>query len=84
MANEHWIVMDLTTQLAGVILCIKFILFCILQTLLALHPFVTDLPIPSVFRIRFHWIQIRIQPFRLNTDPDPIGIQGLESFDDQN
>jgi len=32
-----------------------------------------------VFRIRIHLI--RIQKFRLNTDPDPIRIQG---FDDQN
>jgi hypothetical protein len=35
-----------------------------------------------VFRIRIHLIRIRIQHFRLNTDPepDPIRIQG---FDDQ-
>jgi hypothetical protein len=33
----------------------------------------------AVFRIRIHLI--RIQKFRLNTDPDPIRIQG---FDDQN
>ncbi len=32
------------------------------------------------FRIRIHLIRIRIQHFRLNTDPDPIRIQG---FDDQ-
>jgi hypothetical protein len=31
-------------------------------------------------RIRIHFIQIRIQHFRLNTDPDPIRIQG---FNDQ-
>jgi hypothetical protein len=29
------------------------------------------------FRIRIRLIQIRIQHFRLNTDPDPIRIQGL-------
>ncbi len=38
----------------------------------------------AVFRIRIHFIRIRIQNFRLNTDPDPdsdpIRIQG---FDDQ-
>ena len=28
-------------------------------------------------RIRIHFIRIRIQHFRLNTDPDPIWIQGL-------
>ncbi len=26
----------------------------------------------SVFRIRIHWVRIRIQHFRLNTHPDPI------------
>ncbi len=25
-----------------------------------------------VFRIRFHWVSIRIHRFRLNTDPDPV------------
>jgi hypothetical protein len=34
----------------------------------------------SLFWIRIHLIQIRIQNFSLNTDPDPIRIQG---FDDQ-
>ncbi len=34
----------------------------------------------AVFRIRIHLIRIRIQHFRLNTDPDPFRIQG---FDDQ-
>ncbi len=29
------------------------------------------------WRIRFHLIRIRIQHFRLNTDPDPIRIQGF-------
>ncbi len=33
-----------------------------------------------MFRIRIHLIRIRIQHFLLNTDPDPIRIQG---FDDQ-
>jgi hypothetical protein len=33
-----------------------------------------------VFRIRIHFIRIRIQYFRLNTDPDLIRIQ---DFDDQ-
>ncbi len=28
-------------------------------------------------RIRIHLIRIRIQYFRLNTDPDPIRIQGF-------
>ena len=32
------------------------------------------------FRIPIHLIRIQIQRFRLNTDPDPIRIQG---FDDQ-
>jgi hypothetical protein len=31
-------------------------------------------------RIRIHFIRIRIQHFRLNTNPDPIRIQG---FNDQ-
>jgi hypothetical protein len=31
-------------------------------------------------RIRIHFIRIRIQHFRMNTDPDPIRIQG---FNDQ-
>ncbi len=30
-----------------------------------------------VFRIRIHLIRIRIQHFRLNTDPDPIRIQSV-------
>ncbi len=34
----------------------------------------------SGLRIRIHFIRIRIQHFRLNTDPDPIRIQG---FNDQ-
>jgi hypothetical protein len=29
------------------------------------------------FRIRIHLTRIRIQHFRLNTDPDPILIQGF-------
>ncbi len=32
----------------------------------------------TVFRIRIHLIRIRIQHFRLNTDPDPIRIQGFD------
>jgi len=37
----------------------------------------------TVFQIRIHWVLIRIQiqHFRLNTDPDPIRMQG---FYDQN
>jgi hypothetical protein len=31
-----------------------------------------------VFRIRIHLIRFRIQRFRLNTDPDPIRIQGFD------
>jgi hypothetical protein len=34
----------------------------------------------SGLRIRIHFIRIRIQRFRLNTDPDPVRIQG---FNDQ-
>jgi hypothetical protein len=37
-------------------------------------------PVPgfgSGLRIRIHFIRIRIQHFRLNTDPDPIRIQGF-------
>jgi hypothetical protein len=36
----------------------------------------------AVYRIRIHWVRVRIQHFRLNThpDPDPVQIQG---FDDQ-
>ncbi len=33
-------------------------------------------------RIRIHLIQIRIQYFRLNTDPDPIRIR-IQGFNDQ-
>jgi hypothetical protein len=33
-------------------------------------------------RIRIHFIQIRIQHFRLNTDPDPIRIR-IQGFNDQ-
>jgi hypothetical protein len=35
---------------------------------------------PAGLRIRIHFIRIRIQHFRLNTDPDPIQIQ---DFNDQ-
>jgi hypothetical protein len=35
---------------------------------------------PAGLRIRIHFIRIWIQHFRLNTDPDPIQIQG---FNDQ-
>ena len=33
-------------------------------------------------RIRIHFIRIRIQHFRLNTDPDPIRIR-IQGFNDQ-
>ncbi len=36
----------------------------------------------AVFRIRIHWVRIRIQHFRLNTDPnqDAIPIQGFVDY----
>ncbi len=36
----------------------------------------------AVFRIRIHWGWIRIQHFKLNTDPDPDSIR-IKGFDDQ-
>jgi hypothetical protein len=37
-------------------------------------------PNEAGLRIRIHFIQIRIQHFRLNTDPDPIRIQGFHDL----
>ncbi len=35
-------------------------------------------PCQNLFRSWIHWVRIRIQHFRLNTDPDPIRIQGFD------
>jgi hypothetical protein len=45
-----------------------------------LHLAANKYPFKAGLRIRIHFIRIRIQHFRLNTNPDPIRIQG---FNDQ-
>jgi hypothetical protein len=42
----------------------------------------TAMNLKAGLRIRIHFIRIRIQHFRLNTDPDPIRIR-IKGFNDQ-
>jgi len=46
------------------------------------HAAVDELTKAAVFRTRIHFIRIRIQNFRLHTDPDPDPIR-VQGFDDQ-